>query len=43
MEKPENHFGVEIRTLSDYDYPDEVWNDLKIILKQEHDELIKLT
>lgn len=43
VEKPENHFGVEIRTLSDYDYPDEVWNDLKIILKQDYDELIKLT
>ncbi|TQE90418.1 hypothetical protein [Ureibacillus terrenus] len=41
-EKPKNHFGVEIRTLSDYDYPDEVWNDLIMILKQDYDELIKL-
>lgn len=42
VDKPDNHFGLEIRTLSDYDYPDEVWNDLKMILKQEHDEFIKL-
>lgn len=42
LEKPDNHFGVEIRTLSDYDYPDEIWNDLKIILKQDYDELIIL-
>lgn len=42
MEKPDNHIGIEIRTLYDYDYPDEVWDDLKVILKNEYDELIKL-
>lgn len=43
MEKPNNCYGVEIRTLSDYDYPDEVWDDLDVILKQNMDELIKIT
>lgn len=37
-----NLFGVEIRTLSDYDYPDEVWEDLKEILNGEYDELIEI-
>lgn len=37
-----NLFGVEIRTLSDYDYPDEVWEDLKGILNGEYDELIEI-
>lgn len=43
MEKPNNSYGIEIRTLSDYDYPDEVWDDLYVILKQNYDELIKIT
>lgn len=43
MDKPNNTYGVEIRTLSDYDYPDEVWDDLDVILKQNYDELIKIT
>ena len=43
MEKPNNCYGIEIRTLSDYDYADEVWDDLNIILKQSYDELIKIT
>jgi len=43
MEKQNNSYGVEIRTLSDYDYPDEVWDDLEVILKQNYDELIKIT
>lgn len=43
MEKPNNYYGVEIRTLVDYDYPDEVWDDLDEILKQNYDELIKIT
>ncbi|NLY78897.1 MAG: hypothetical protein GX072_03015 [Lysinibacillus sp.] len=42
MEKPNHHFGIEIRTLYDYDYPDEVWDDLKEILNNECDELIQL-
>lgn len=41
-EKGDHHFGIEIRTLSDYDYPDEVWDDLKDILKQQYDELITI-
>ena len=43
MDKPNNCYGIEIRTLADYDYPDEVWDDLEIILKQNYDELIKIT
>lgn len=43
MDKPANSYGVEIRTLADYDYPDEVWDDLDVILKQDYDELIKIT
>ena len=43
MEKLNNCYGIEIRTLSDYDYPDEVWDDLDVILKQNYDELIKIT
>lgn len=42
MEKPDNHIGIEIRTLSDYDYPDEVWDDLKVILKNAYDDFIRL-
>ncbi|RHW34898.1 hypothetical protein D1B33_12675 [Lysinibacillus yapensis] len=43
LEKQNNSYGVELRTLSDYDYPDEVWDDLNAILKQSYDELIKIT
>lgn len=43
MEKSNNSYGLEIRLLSDYDYPDEVWDDLDVILKQNYDELIKIT
>lgn len=42
MVKPENHFGLEIRTLIDYDFPDEVWDDLDSILKRPYDELIQI-
>ncbi|RUL53655.1 MULTISPECIES: hypothetical protein [Lysinibacillus] len=43
MEKPNNCYGIELRTLSDYEYPDEVWDDLDLILKQSYDELIKIS
>ncbi|MER2108157.1 MAG: hypothetical protein ABS949_14580 [Solibacillus sp.] len=36
------HYGVEIRTLSEYDFPDEVWDDLDEILKHGFDELIQI-
>ena len=42
MEKPKSAYGIEIRNLSDYSFPDEVWDDLKTILKNEHDELIQI-
>ncbi|MFF5996255.1 hypothetical protein AAGS61_16180 [Lysinibacillus sp. KU-BSD001] len=42
MEKS-SQYGIEIRTLSDYNFPDEVWVDLNEILKQNYDELIKIS
>ena len=41
-EKPKSTYGIEIRNLSDYSFPDEVWDDLNTILKNEHDELIQI-
>lgn len=43
LDKPNSHYGIEIRLLSDYDYPDEVWDDLDEILKQGYDELIQIS
>lgn len=43
MEKSNKAYGIEIRALSDYDYPDEVWDDLNEILKGRYDELIQIT
>ncbi len=40
IEKPKVAYGIEIRNLSKYPFPDEVWDDLNTILKNEHDELI---
>ena len=40
IEKPKLAYGIEIRNLSEYSFPDEVWDDLTTILKNEHDELI---
>ena len=42
IEKSKN-YGIEIRMLSDYDFPDEVWDDLNEILKERYDELIQIT
>ncbi|WP_332646348.1 hypothetical protein [Lysinibacillus sp. 54212] len=35
-------YGIEIRTLAHYNFPDEVWDDLEEILKQGYDELIQI-
>lgn len=43
LDKPNGHYGIEVRVLSDYDYPDEVWDDLAEILKQGYDELIQIS
>lgn len=43
LDKPNAHYGVEVRTLSDYDFPDEVWDDLDEILKLGYDELIQIS
>lgn len=40
IEKPKVAYGIEVRNLSEYSFPDEVWDDLNTILKTEHDELI---
>lgn len=42
MEKS-SHYGIEIRTLADYNFPDEVWVDLQDILKQGYDESIQIS
>ena len=42
MEKS-GQFGIEIRTLANYNFPDEVWDDLQEILKQNYDELIQIS
>lgn len=36
-------YGIEIRMLSDYNFPDEVWVDLDEIIKQNYDELIQIS
>ena len=41
MEK-QARYGIEIRMLSDYNFPDEVWVDLDDIMKQDYDELIQI-
>lgn len=43
IDKPSARYGVEIRTLSDYDFPDEVWDDLDELLKLNYDELIQIS
>ncbi|MEG0439423.1 hypothetical protein [Solibacillus cecembensis] len=43
LDKPSAHYGIEIRTLSDYDFPDEVWDDLDELLKLSYDELIQIS
>lgn len=35
-------YGIEIRTLANYNFPDEVWDDLNEILKVNCDELIHI-
>ena len=42
MEKT-GQFGIEIRTLSNYNFPDEVWDDLNEILKLNYDEMIHIS
>ncbi len=41
LEKPKR-FEIEVRTLADYDFPEEVWDDLDVILNQSYDDLIKI-
>ncbi|MGM9948981.1 MAG: hypothetical protein ACI33P_02590 [Lysinibacillus sp.] len=36
-------YGIEIRMLSDYNFPDEVWVDLDDIMEQDYDELIEIS
>ncbi|MEK4230969.1 hypothetical protein [Solibacillus sp. FSL H8-0538] len=43
LDKPSSHYGIEIRTLAYYDYPDEVWDDLTEILKLGYDEFIQIS
>lgn len=41
LEKPKR-YEIEVRTLADYDFPDEVWDDLDVILNQSYDDLINI-
>ncbi|KGR75863.1 hypothetical protein [Ureibacillus manganicus] len=41
LEKPKR-FEIEVRALVDYDFPDEVWDDLDVIINQSYDDLIKI-
>lgn len=43
LDKPSGHYGIEIRTLADYDFPDEVWDDLDQILKLDYEESIHIS
>ena len=43
MDRPSSTYGIEIRTLADYEFPDEVWDDLNDILKQGYDEHIQIS
>lgn len=43
LDKPSARYGIEIRTLSDYNFPDEVWDDLGELLKLSYDELIQIS
>ncbi|MEO4054922.1 hypothetical protein [Solibacillus sp. CAU 1738] len=40
LDKPNSNYGIEIRSLVDYDFPDEVWDDLNDIIKRGYDEFI---
>lgn len=40
QEKPQSCYNLEVRTLSDYDFPDEVWDDLNEIVKQPYEEMM---
>ena len=36
-------YGIEIRALAEYDFPDEVWDNLDEILTVSFDELIQIS
>ena len=40
LDKPNSTYGIEIRALVEYDFPDEVWDDLNELLKRGYDEFI---
>lgn len=42
-DKPSSTYGLEVRMLSDFSFPDEVWDDLDSILKQSYDEHIQIS
>lgn len=43
LDKPNSTYGLEVRMLSDYNFPDEVWDELEEILKQGYDEHIQIS
>ncbi|WP_108306944.1 hypothetical protein [Metalysinibacillus jejuensis] len=42
-EKAKSAYEIEVRNLAHYNFPDEIWDDLKQILKEEADDLIHIT
>ena len=40
LDKPNSTYGIEIRILSDVNFPEEVWSEIEGILKQGYDEHI---
>ena len=43
LDKPSSTYGIEIRILSDVNFPEEVWSELEEILKQGYDEHILIS
>lgn len=37
-----SNYEIEVRNLSHYHFPDEIWDDLKLILKERQDEIIPI-
>ena len=42
IEKPKIAYVLELRSISDDYFPDEIWDDLNIILKQKPDKILEM-
>jgi len=41
IEKPKIAYVMELRSISDDDFPDEIWDDLNSILKKKPDKILE--